>query len=465
MQPTCDLLLSGGIVVTMDPEDRVLDPGSVAITGDRVTAVGPATELSELTATRTLDCSGKIVLPGLIDCHNHLFQLLGRGLGEGMALWPWLCEFMWPYAAQITRSEAVAGARLGAAEAVRSGTTFVVDNHYAPADTATVLQVASAIQEVGLRGAVARGITGRMTDVASEHGLSEALFGYSAAEELEMTEACIRERLDQPVTVWPAPLNVIYVDQGLVAESVQLAHRYGTKWHTHCSEASADPDIYHDAYGLRPVEWLHREGLLDASATIAHAIWLDDAEVRAVGGDGAGVSYNPMSNQYLASGSMRLADLRCSGVVVGLGSDGSAGHRADMFQVMKQAVYVQRLATLDPEAATAQEVLELATREGARYAGIDAGQLRVGSLADVVVVDAQQQHLQPLHDPVAALVYCATGSDVETTIIGGRIAYHDRELTLVDGDGIREEGTARAGELAGRAGFASRLAPAVQFRQ
>src|SRR5919201_5260285 len=116
-RPTdCDLVLTGGAVVTVDDDRRVLEPGAVAISGDRIVAVGTPDELAAVRAARTVDCRGKAVLPGLIDCHNHLFQGLARGLGEGMSLWPWLCDFMWPYSAAITREEADVAAPPGGAE-------------------------------------------------------------------------------------------------------------------------------------------------------------------------------------------------------------------------------------------------------------------------------------------------------------------------------------------------------------
>src|ERR671930_2088393 len=126
----CDLLLSGGAVVTVDDDRRVLEPGAVAIAGDRIVAVGTPDELAGMRAARTVDCRGAAVLPGLIDCHNHLFQGLARGLGEGMGGWPWLAEFMWPYAGAITLEETRAAAFLGAVEAVRAGTTAILDHQY-----------------------------------------------------------------------------------------------------------------------------------------------------------------------------------------------------------------------------------------------------------------------------------------------------------------------------------------------
>src|SRR5438093_12788949 len=122
-------MLTGGIIVTVDDDRRVIDPGAVAVTGNRIVAVGPAGDLADLEATRTVDCRGKIVTPGFSDCHTHLFQTLARGLGDGFELHPWLSKFMWPYATTITPDEARVAASLGAIQAVRAGTTALVDNH------------------------------------------------------------------------------------------------------------------------------------------------------------------------------------------------------------------------------------------------------------------------------------------------------------------------------------------------
>jgi 5-methylthioadenosine/S-adenosylhomocysteine deaminase len=461
MDRTCDLLLTGGSVVTVDDDRRVIDGGAVAIAGDRILEVGTKEELSDIRAGRTIDCTGKAVIPGFVDCHTHLFQGLARGVGEGMSLWPWLCDFMWPYAAAITPDEAEVAARLGAIESARAGTTAIVDNHYSPADLDTTLRVASAIEGVGLRGVVARGIFGDITEVAATHGLAPSLFRYSSQEELAITADALGARPPgSRVGVWPAPINVIYVDQDLVARSIEMARGRGTGWHTHCSEARADPDIYLEAYGIRPVDWLFGEGLLGGGGTIAHGIWFDEREVERVGETGTGVSYNPTSNQYLASGSIQLRGLRDAGAVVGLGTDGpGCGHRQDVFEQMKQSILVQRIHTLEPTISNAEEAFEMATREGARYLGIDAGVLARGKLADVVVVDLERPHLRPLHRTVSTLVYSARGSDVVMTIVGGEIVYEDGVCTRVDEAEVMAEPQARAGELMVRAGLQDLLTP------
>lgn len=451
----CDLLLTGGTVVTVDDEHRVYDDGAVAVTGTRIVAVGTAAELAGWRAEQVVDCTGRAVLPGLVDGHNHLFQGLAKGLGEGMSIVPWLCQFMWPYSIAMTREAAVAAVRLAAAEALRAGTTAVIDNHYAPTDLATTLAVADVIEEAGLRGAVARGVVGQRTEIAELRGQPPELFRYSAADEMTITREAISQRPPgSKVEVWPAPLNLTYVDQDLVRASVSLARELGTRWHTHCCEGAGDPTGYLEAYGVRPVEWLAKEGLLDEHATLAHAIWLDDADLEQVVASGAGIAHNPTSNAYLASGAVRLAELGAGGVPVSLGTDGpSCGHRQDLFECMKQSIFVQRLATGDPESMTARRALELGTREGARYAGIDAGVVEPGRLADLVVVDLGKPHLQPVHDVIATLVYSARGSDVEMTVVDGEIVYRDGACARVDESDATEQANRLARELLDRSGM------------
>jgi len=451
-----DTVFHGGTVVTMDDHRRILVDGAVGVSGNRIAAVGPAAQLANCDATRRIDCAGRIVMPGLIDCHNHLYQIAGRGLGDGMALWQWLSDFMLPLSANISPIESLSAVRLGALEALSSGTTTVVDNHYAPADVQTTLAVAAALRDVGLRGVVARGMFGPFTEVARDNGLSDALFRHDIAHEIRTMRECLEQWEQGRVKIWPSPINIIYNDQALVEQSIALADEFGVKWHTHCSEAKVDPDIYQRAYGSRPITWLDNQGLLDSNATIAHAIWLDDAEIAAMGRHGAGVAHNPSSNAYLASGPIRLAALRDAGAIVGLGADGAAGHSMDLFQIMKQTVYVQRLATLDPESSNAGVALDLATREGARFAGVDAGQLSVGKLADIIVLSTDSPAWSPIFDVIASLVYSAIGRDVDLAMIDGKVVYEQRQLMNADANAIRADARQHCGALIARLGLSGR---------
>ena len=280
----CDLLLEGGVVVTLDPARPVIEDGFVAVEGGRIAAVGPGAQAIDYRAGRVISCRGMLVMPGLVDCHNHLFQSLGRTLGEGLPGWEWLSTFMWPYAAQITPEEAGAAVYLGAVEAALAGATALLDHHYGLTDPAATLAVAQAIEEVGLRGAVARGAAGPYTPLAERQGLPRRAFPLSGGEELAITEECIRERPPgSKVAVWPGPINAVYTDQDLLAAAAGLARSYGTGWHTHLSAPRSDPDVYREAYGVRPAVWLRDNGLLGPDAVLAHAAWLDEEEIEAIG--------------------------------------------------------------------------------------------------------------------------------------------------------------------------------------
>jgi 5-methylthioadenosine/S-adenosylhomocysteine deaminase len=370
---------------------------------------------------------------------------------------------MWPYAGAISRHETEIAAHLGAIEAARAGTTAVLDHHYGRTDVETTLAVASAIETVGLRGVVARGMAGPLTEIGARQGLPAASFPYGAQEELDLTRECMEARPPgSRVAVWPGPINVVYTDRGLLRDAVGLAEDMGTGWHTHFCAPAGDPALYREAYGVAPAEWLHGEGLLGPRATLAHATWLEDGDVELLGGSSSCVAHCPLSNQYVPYGVMRLRDLRDRGATVGLGTDGSAcGHRQDMFEQMKLMILMHRVHALDPRVTGAAEALELATREGARLIGIDAGSLAAGKLADVTVVDLGAPHLTPVSDPLSSVVYAAHGTDVWMTVVGGRVIFEGGACTTVDEAEVLREAARCAGALLERAGL-SRPAPGRQ---
>lgn len=457
----CDIILTEGTVLTVDSERPVIDRGFVAISGDRIVAVGSHEAGKSIVADRRISCRGRVVMPGLVDCHNHTFQSLGRTLGEGLTGWEWLSRFMWPYAAQITPEETMAAAYLGAVEAVLAGTTCVLDHHYGRTDETTTLAVAAALEEVGLRGVVARGVAGPYTELARRQGLPESAFSISTDEELAITDACIRARpRGSKVEIWPGPINVVYTDQDLLEASVELARSHGVGWHTHCSAPQSDPGVYLEAHGLRPATWLNSRGLLGPDTVLAHATWLDEAEIEAIGSTKTAVAHCPLSNQYVPYGVMPMRELLDAGATVGLGSDGSAcGHRQDLFENMKMLVLMHRLHELDPKASFAPEALEIATKGGAAVHRIDAGTLAPGTLADVIVIDATRPHLVPLHRPISGIVYSARSSDVEMNIIGGEIVVEEGHCTRIDQDAVITEARRRASELMERIGLARLAIP------
>ena len=454
-QPTeCDLLIEGGVVVTLDDRRRVIEDGAVAIAGERIMAIGDRADLRHLRANagRVIDCSGKLVIPGLTDGHTHLFQSLGRGLGDGMSLVPWLRHFMLPYSLNMNREIAVAAVKLGALQAALSGTTMVVDNHYAPTDAETTLAVATAVEEVGIRGAIARGIFGQMNPGAELMGVPPDFFAWTDAQELSITEECMAERPSgSRVEIWPCPENIVYVTPDIIEGSAQLAEAGGVRWHMHCSEAHDEIGFFEAVHADRPVSWLAKQGFLTHRTTLAHAIWLDPDEVAAMGAAGATAVHNPVSNQYLASGVLHLEPLLSAGANVALGSDGAAVAGQDIFEAMKAGTLMHRVAHLDSTITTVEQFLELATLGGATMTGIDGGALAVDRVADLVILDVDKVRHTPWNRPVASMVHSGRSGDVEMVVVAGEVIVENGRSTKVDEAEVRAAASKATKQLFGEA--------------
>jgi 5-methylthioadenosine/S-adenosylhomocysteine deaminase len=426
---TCDLLLTGGSVVTVDEDRRVVEPGAVAIAGDRVAAVGPAADLAGIGATRTIDCTGCAVIPGFIDCQDRVVAPIVRGLRDRTAPGPN------PVAPPridvgVEREEAQAAARLGALEAAKAGTTSVVCLHDG-VDLGSTLAVAAAIEEVGLRGVVALRMTGDVGEIA-------------------IVRAAIEARRGSRVEVWPAPL--VFGPEEALRAAASLARELGAGWQPNACGPGADATAPRSGGWMGAVEWLDGEGLLGPSTTLAGATSLEDRTVERLGASRTGVVYSPVSDQRSGRGVLPLRMLRDAGAVVGLGH-GGAGGRHDMFEQMKQAILLQRVDSLDPTISVAEEAFELATTEGARMIASEAGSLAPGRLADVTVVRLGRAHTTPWHRTVAALVYSARPADVEIAIVGGEIVVEDGRSTKVDEAAVIADARRAAGTLASRAGL------------
>ena len=450
-----DLVLSGGTVVTLDGDRRVLEPGAVAVSGDRIVAVDAADRVDASGARRVIDCRGCVVLPGFVDCHSHLAQVLIKSLGEGLTTWDWLSTLTFPVVDSVTRDEVVAGTRLAALEAVRAGITCVVDNQYMPPDPETTVAVAGAIESVGIRGAVARGMTGTSPPAMAFRESGARPNYYSTGEELSiMTDLLSGWSNYRLVALWPGPLNIAFNDQDMIAGSVELARRFGTRWHTHCCESRGDPGVYLQAYGTTPIAWLQREGLLGPEATLAHAIWVTPGEVAMLADTGAAVAHNPVSNAYLGVGTMSLLEMLDAGVVVGLGTDGPAvGHRQDPFEVMKQAVLVHRALAVDPSVITSETVLEAALLGGAEFTGFDVGVLAPGRLADMAVIDVTGPSCVPSQKTATTVVNSVTGANVRTVVVDGRVVVDDARCVTVDEQEVIEEAERAVASLGDRVGL------------
>jgi 5-methylthioadenosine/S-adenosylhomocysteine deaminase len=421
-----DLLLLGGIVVTMDGHHTIHAAGALAIRDGQILAVGPRQDIARrYRAPRTIDASEGLLLPGLIDGHTHLSMTLFRGLADDLPLHTCLEQYVWPAEHQFLTPETIRwGARLGAAELLRSGVTTCCDMYFYEGT------VAEAVQEAGLRAILS-------------HGLVEV--GRAGAEldrEIAYAERFV-ERWRGHGRIIPAigPHAPYTVSPTLYRRLHALAERLSVPLVTHLAETQEEGRDISARYGRTPVRHLAQLGLLTARLIAAHCVWVDAEEIDLLAAGRVGVVHCPRSNLKLASGIAPVPDMLRAGVLVGLGTDGAASNNElDLCAEIQATALIHKGVRLDPLAVPAVAALEMATSGGARALHLDhlTGSLEVGKRADVVILDLEVDNLVPLYNPVSHLAYAAA-ADVRTVLIDGQLVLEDGHLlTLEEGDVRRQ---------------------------
>jgi 5-methylthioadenosine/S-adenosylhomocysteine deaminase len=419
-----DLLITGGMILPLPRNSALLSAGALAIAGNRIAAVGDSQKIAAgYEAARTIDASGCLVMPGLVNAHTHAAMTCYRGMADDLPLMAWLNRYIFPAEAKSDESQVYWSTLLACAEMIRSGTTLFFDMYLFEG------RVADAAKEAGIRALV-----------------GEVLFDFPSPnygpidKGLEYTEALIERWQGDPlirVAVEPHALYTCSPD--LLVRCRALAEKHGAPLGIHLSENQSEVEEVSGRYGLRPAGHLERLGLLSSNLIACHCVWLTDIEMDLLARRGVRVAHNPESNMKLASGVAPVPDLLKRGVPVGLGTDGCASNNnLDLFQEMDFAAKVHKVHRLDPTVMPAETVLEMATLGSARVLGMggEIGSLEVGKKADVIVVDLNRPHLQPVYNVVSQLVYSATGADVRDVIIDGKIVMQNRRLLTLDEERI-----------------------------
>ena len=427
------LIISGGIVVTLDASSRVIPDGAIAVDGDRIVAVGTTDEISGLfTAAERIDARGQVVMPGLVNTHTHVPMTLYRGLADDLPLMEWLEHYVFPAEARTVSPEFVRiGTRLAALEMIESGTTTFADMYYFEEDIADVTRSA------GLRGVLGQTVIGFPVADAKTPG-----------DALARAEAFVEKwKGDSLVTPAVAPHAVYSLDPTSLRAACELASRHNVPMLIHLSETRDESKRIVEPKGSSPTRHLEALGCWSGRSVAAHAIWLDAADMAILGKRGVGLSHNPESNMKLASGVAAVTTWLRQGLRAGLGTDGPASNNdLDMFEAMRAAALLQKVSTGDPRALPAGQALELATRRGAEVLGLGArtGSLEPGKQADIITVSMEGARQTPMFDPVSHLVYVSRGDDVQTTIVAGRILMKDRKVTTLSRESVLRDARAMA---------------------
>lgn len=434
---TADLLVRNAkLVATCDAAGRELPGGWVAVTGGLITGVGAATDPAPDAAT-TLDASGCLVTPGLINTHHHMYQNLTRSYGPAIngSLFSWL-TVLYPLWARIDEEAAYLSAWVGLAELALGGCTTTTDHLYvAPRGGGDLWSAEiAAARELGMRFHPARG---SMTVSVKDGGLPPDSVVQDDDEVLADSERLVGLHHDASfgsmVRVALAPCSPFSVTPALMRRTAELAERLDVRLHTHLAE-DPDEDTYClEKYGRRPVEQFEEVGWLTARSWVAHCIYPNESEVTRLGTAGVGVAHCPSSNMLLAGGGFApVRDFRAAGAPVGLGCDGSASSDTASLWIESRAALLLGRQRLGPTGMTAREVLDIGTRGGAACLGRagEIGELSVGAAGDLVCWPADGvRYAGALVDPVEAWLRCGPAS-ARHTVVAGKAIVRDGGLTV-----------------------------------
>ena len=432
--PKTMLIRHADVIVTMDDARREIRDGAMLVEDHRIIAVG-TTDTLPAAADEVLDLTGHVVVPGLVNTHHHMFQSLTRvvpGVQEA-ALFDWL-QGLYPLWAGLTPEMIRVSTLTAMAELILSGCTTSMDHLYLFPNGARLDDSIEAAAAIGMRFHPTRG---SMSVGRSAGGLPPDALVESEASILADTQRVIETFHDSAryamLRVGVAPCSPFSVSRDLMRESAVLARATGVGLHTHLAENDSDVTYSRERFGMTPAQYAESLGWIGADVWHAHCVKLDTEGIELFARTGTGVAHCPCSNMRLASGIAPIRRMRDAGVPVGIGVDGSASNDAGhLLAEARQALLLQRVG-FGPDAMSAREALELATRGGARVLGRDdIGALAPGMAADFVAFDMSNVgYAGGLADPVAALLFCAP-QDVQWSVIHGRVIVREGRLTTLD---------------------------------
>ncbi|MDX6711151.1 MAG: 5-methylthioadenosine/S-adenosylhomocysteine deaminase [Blastocatellia bacterium] len=422
-----DMLVTGGTIVTMDGERRVIEDGAVAVSNGRIVEVGKAAEMaSRFNAKQTIDAKGKVIIPGLINGHTHVPMTLFRGLADDLDLNDWLTKYIFPAEARnVTEDFVRVGTQLGVAEMLKAGTTTFCDMYYFED------AIADETSKAGMRAV-----------------LGETVIDFPVADNKTNAEAMAYvERFVQKwkgnslITPAVAPHAPYTVSEEHLKAIKRFSDRTGAPIVIHISETQKEVNDITTSKGLPPIEYLDRIGFLNDKVIAAHVVWPNEKELGILKRQNVGVVHNPQSNMKLASGVAPVPRMIADGIRLGIGTDGAASNNdLNVWEEIDTAAKLHKLISKDPRVVSAQQAFEMATIGGARALHMEKeiGSIEKGKRADLVIVDLDTLNQTPHYSVYSDLVYSTKAADVRTVIVEGRTVVRDGQLLTLDEQRIKE---------------------------
>lgn len=413
------ILIKNGIVLDMSTNEPNAEVKDILIQDDKIIKIEK--DIQE-DVNKIIDAEGKAVIPGLVNCHNHSAMSLFRGYSDDVELMEWLNNKIWPVEDKLTKEHIYYGSLLSCIEMIKSGTTIFNDMYWFMEETA------KAATKAGIRAVVGRCII----DGNLDQRIKEAKELYENYNNTSDGTILVNVAAHAPYTCNPETLK----------ECVKLAKNLNTSIHIHLSETQDEQNQIKEKYGKTPTEYLEENGVFEVPTILAHGIHLSDSDLSILKKHDAKIVHNPISNLKLASGIADIVKYRKLCFDVGIGTDGAGStNTLDMFEEMRVAAYMQKVSHKKSSCINAYDVLKMATIEGAKVLNLDnqIGTIEVGKKADIVIVDLNKPHMQPLNDVCSALVYSSIGQDVCYTIVNGKIVMENRKIVGLDENEVIEK--------------------------
>ena len=427
-----DLLIKNATLLVMDPAYTVHTHYDIAVQGMKIAALAPTGTLGD--ARKSIDASGQIALPGLVNTHTHIPMSYFKGTASAMELFKWLA-WGWFYIQRMDLQDIYWASKLACLEMTRAGVTTFCDQYF------YVDHIARAIEESGLRACVSEAI------MEPAPGMDARL---PVDEQIAYARNVYREwngKADGRIQVFFAPHSLYACSPATVEKILALASEDHTRLHIHLSETRKEVDDSIKAWGMSPPERMQHLGVLDYPVIAAHCVHLSEKDIEILDRPTFGVAHNPASNLKLQSGVAPIEKLINRYMAVGIGSDGNGSN--DTIDILKDVYLTTILHPWTEKQQPAHTALAMATREGARALGLEKaiGTLEVGKQADIILVKPDQARMIPVHEPHYSLALTSNGSDVTATIVDGQVLMENKQILVLDEKEVLQEAAERAGRI------------------
>lgn len=427
------ILIKNGYVISMNKNREIFKNGSVLIEDDKMKAVGKVEHSLVNADAEIYDAQGKIILPGLVNTHVHLSQQLGRGVADDVVLLTWLRERVWPYESSFNYEDSLISSTACCVELIKTGVTTFLE-----AGGQYVDAMAEAVEKCGLRACLSK------STMDEGEGLPKT-WQKTTQEELDFQEELFKkynDTADGRIKIWFGLRTIFNNSDELIKGTKTLADKYNTGIHMHVLEVKEEMDYTRATRGETTVEHMNRLGALGPNLVAAHTVWLTEREIDLFRLYDVKVSHNPGAAMKVVLGFAKIPEMLEKGIAVSIGTDGApSNNRMDMMRDMYLTSLIHKGRTLNPKTVSAEQVLEMATINGARCALMEKeiGSLEVGKKADLIILNPDTIHSLPVIDPVANIVYAMSSENVESNMCNGKWLMKNREILFLDEKDLLEK--------------------------